>query len=180
MTDVLYAQVPQVYPPTQRVEGYQSLALVAWMLNSTTLTPYTDSVMLVQVGSIPSLTQPLISALNSVTCDGDTLLITLPIVWQVSTTLTRLGVAFFIIGALLTLSSFLFIFHHRHHAFIRSTSPTFVTISLVGVLTLMITTLILTQPTPDDPICSALNWTAQLGFTVLFAPLFLKAYRSAR
>ena len=150
------------------------------MINSTTILPYTESAMLIQVGSIPSLVTPLINALNSVTCDGETLLITLPVVWTVSSVINRLGIAVFVIGALLTLSAFAFIFYHRRNSAVRSTSPTFFCLSLVGVLTLMASMLIVTRPTPDSPLCSALNWTAQLGFTLLFAPLFLKAYRIYR
>jgi hypothetical protein len=177
LTDVLYAQVPKDYPVEQKVEGYESLALLAWSINSTVLLPYTESVMLIQVGSIPSLSTPLITALNSVTCGGETLLITLPIVWQVSATLTRSALALSSLGFILIIASLLFLLYHRNHPLYRSTAPAFLAVSLIGIICFLIACVVLTQPFPSNNTCTALNSVLQLGFTLLFAPLFLKSFR---
>lgn len=80
LTDVVYSQVPKDYPVINKAAGYAALSFLSWVIFSTTVLPWSKNVMLIQAGSIPFIQTPLISALNSVTSNGQTLLMTLPIV----------------------------------------------------------------------------------------------------
>ena len=183
LADVLYAQVPKAYSATQRASGYAALSLVTWAVQSTTISPWCESNMFVQVGSItsiPNLQSTLLNALNSVTCDGGTLLITLPIVWQVSTSIQSVSIAISTIGVFASILLFAFIVRYRRHIVIRSTAPSFQYLCLTGILLLMAAIQTLARPLPTDGDCSALNWLTQLGFTLLFGPPFMKAYRSVK
>lgn len=186
LTDVVYSQVPKDYPVELKDGGYAALALVEWALTSPILTPWSESVILVQTSTIttipnlPSLNSTIISVLNSVTCDGETLLITLPIQWVVSLTITRTSYALAALGFIATLVAFAFILLHANHPFFRSAAPAFQCVSLVGILLLLAALVLLAQPLPGGYLCAAINWTTQLGFTLFFAPLFLKAYRIYR
>ena len=179
LTDVLYTQVAKDYPASESEAGLKGLQLLQWLLTSTVISPWCEDNMVLQVGALPALQAPLISALNSITSGGDTLLITLPVVWSVSTTLQSAGYTFAAIGWLSTFAALTFIARRRHHAIYRSGSPAFIAISLLGVLTLFATIAILLQAQPSSGVCNALNWSLQLGFTLLFGPIFLKAYRCA-
>jgi len=180
VTDVLYAQVPKDYPVAQKAEGYAALSMLAWSINSTTIRPWSDKAMFVQVGSISSLSAPLIAALNSITCDGETLLVTLPIVWQVSKPIRTAAVVIGVLGLIGTIATFAFIVQLRHHPVIRSTAPAFQSVCLLGIVFLLAAMQLLVVPSPTDSVCSAVNWLTQLGFTLLFGPPFMKALRIYR
>ena len=180
LTDVLYSQVPKDYPTSYRDMGLLGLTLLAWSVNSTAMLRWSDANMLVQVGSIEALQVPIMAALNSVTSDGSTLLVTLPVVWQLTASIHQLGIALSVIGIVCMAGAALFIARNAQHSVYRSSSPVFVYISLLGVLALFVDMQLLTVSSPSDAECSALNWVTQLGYTLLFGPLFLKAYRIYR
>ena len=139
----------------------------------------------------PAIREPLLTQLNYVTCDGETMLITLPVnavmpsaVTSTVTAITAIGFTF----CGLTLA-FVYTFHRR--TAVRTAAPYFLVGELlqpcsaercfaatVGGLCLMyLAGYFLAQPLPTDAQCSAAVWTGVLGLSFTFAPLFGKAWR---
>ena len=65
---------------------------------------------------------------------------------------------------------------HRQHTIIVAATPSFCLLINIGAL-LMLTSNYFHTTVASDPHCAAQIWLLTMGFTLLFAPLFLKTFR---
>ena len=177
LTQVVSALVPNDYPSSSKANGFRILSLLSWLVSSNAaLLPWSSNSMVMSTASLPSVESHVLSALNAVTSDGQTLLVTLPEVWTPSPVLVGFGIAVTTLGSLLCCLALGFTVWHRQHPIIKSSAPAFLCMTLAGLLCLFSTTTLVTA-TPGVGTCSALNWMIQLGFSLTFCPLLLKTYR---
>ena len=178
LTQVVYMQIPRDYPNSSLDMGLATVNLLEWVYSTAALDVWCNQNMLIRTASIPALQTVLLSTLDSITSGGETVL-TLPDVWQLTPAIAY--VAYFIqaLGWLVTLLFIVVTVRYRSHSMLRSNSPLFMVISLLGVMLLFAAILALVT-TPSSSSCLAFSWLIQLGFTVTFAPLFAKAYRIYR
>ena len=178
LTQVVYMQIPRDYPADAFSMGVATAKLLQWVHATAGLDVWCDQNMFVRTASLPSLQPALLSALDSITSGGATVL-TLPIVWQLTAGIADVAYAIEALGWLATLAIVLVTIRYRQHVQLRSTSPLFTIVSLAGVALLFgaIQSLIML---PSDSSCRAFSALIQLGFTVTFTPLFAKAYRIYR
>ena len=176
-TQIVSALVPSNYPSSSKESGYHILALLSWLVSSeAALLSWSAKSMMIPAASIPSVQSSVLSALDAVTSDGRTLLVTLPVVWTPSPVLRGLGIGVTVVGCILCCLALFLIVQHRQHPAIKPSAPAFLCMTLVGLLCLFSTTT-LVATIPNTASCSALNWMVQLGFTLTFCPLLAKMYR---
>ena len=115
------------------------------------------------------------------TCDADLMVVTppLPIVWSLASSIRSSGEALSVLGYACTLASMAVVWRRRRQSGFKVASPAFIWLSLLGLLCLFTALLLLVQPVSAG-VCSALNWMANLGFTLTLAPLLVKAWRVHR
>jgi len=159
--------------------GLDALQFAYWLISNQQLDALTESVNVGRLSNVPGVKQAYINALNSVLCDGETLLITLPIVWELSSGLSGFGIAAAIIGGVLTVSLMIFTVIYHKHPIMRSSSPLFTLISLFGVL-LMFAGAVALVANVTTFSCGILSWLINLGIMVTFAPIFAKTWRIYR
>ena len=179
VTQTVYAQVPKAYQEDMRDAGLAALQLLQWFNNDSALDPWANSNLLVRTAQLPLLQSSILSTLQSITCDDETLLITLPDVWQVKQPLVYSVIAIAVLGGSFALVALYIVLLNRVHGAFRSASPLFMAVSLVGVLAAFVCAALLVA-TPSARVCSAVNWTGQLAFTLVFTPLLAKTYRIYR
>ena len=160
--------------------GLDALQYLEWLYTSTQVETVTSSANVVRLPSLsPDIQAAYIEALNSVLCDGKTLLITLPTVWKVSSGMSMGAGAICLITAALCFCCIGYTAAFRHHPVIRSSSPHFLSMSLFGVAVLLAGTYVMVQP-PTYATCTTMAWLWSLGFSLTFSPLFAKTWRIYR
>ena len=172
-------------PPRARLLSRAAAVLSAlqylqWLFTAVEVDAVATSSNVVRFPSLSASIQALyVSALDSVLCDGSTLLVTLPIIWQVSSGVsTGVGVLC-LLGAGVCVCLIVYTWLYRCHPVIRSSSPAFLSTSLFGVVVVLCGTFVLVQPA-SSMACSALAWLWSFGFSLTFAPLFAKTWRIYR
>ena len=123
--------------------------------------------------------QHISAALDSVTCDGETLLITLPTDWSLTSAIGAFVDAMSVLGLLGCAVAAVLVWYHRAHPVIRSASPLFLLMSIGGVALLFVAGFLLVAPVTSAS-CSAFSWSLNFGLMLCFAPLFAKTYRIYR
>ena len=115
------------------------------------------------------------------TCDADLMVVTppSPIIWSLAGSIRSSGEALTALGYACTLASMAVVWRRRRQSGFKVASPVFIWLSLLGLLCLYSALLLLVQPVSAGA-CSALNWMANLGFTLTLAPLLVKAWRVHR
>ena len=162
------------------VRGLDSLQYLDWLITQPQVDLLVNSVDIVRTSSIePLFRSAFIGALNSVTCDGTTLLITLPTIWTLNTGIAGFAQALCAIGLMLCLVIAVLVLHHHGHPVIRSASPLFLLMSVSGVMLLFLGGFILVSPVTNAT-CSAFSWLLVVGIQLTFAPLFAKTWRIYR
>ena len=166
--------------PQSCARGLSALQFLQWMFTSLEVDAVAASSNVARLSSLTADIQAAyISALNGVLCDGSTLLITLPTVWQVSSGMSSGAGAICLLAAALCLAAIAYTGVYRQHPVIRSSSPIFLSTSLAGVALLLCGTFAMLQPATTAT-CSSLAWLWSLGFSLTFAPLFAKTWRIYR
>jgi ABC-type phosphate transport system substrate-binding protein len=114
--------------------------------------------------------------LQSVTCDGETILVTLPIDHRIGLEVQNGALGVSVIGACLIvlILCFLYFFHLR--SAIKASSPVFLIATVVGMLFLFISGALLTQNDPSNHTCESGWWLLNVGFFLTFSPLFAKTW----
>ena len=108
---------------------------------------------------------------------GETILVTLPTPTKIAA-----GVAYTSDGiggagiALCGLTS-VFIWYFRRRTAIRSSSPVFLFVMVLGLAMLFLSGIFFSYANPTDESCGAAFWLLDLGFYLTFAPLFAKSWR---
>ena len=160
--------------------GLSALQYLQWLFTAVEVDGVATSYNVVRLPSLSADIQAeYVSALNSVTCDGATLLITWPTIWQVSSGFSTGAGSLCLLAASLCLCCIVYVFVYRSHPVIRSSSPHFVSTSLLGVCVLLCGTYVMLQPA-SSATCSAMAWLWSFGFSLTFAPLFAKTWRIYR
>ena len=178
LTQVVYMQIPRDYPADSYAMGVASITLLQWVYSSDALDVWCKQNMLIRTAAQPTLQSALLSALDTITSGGSTVL-TLPYVWQLTSAILYSAHAIFALGWLVTAGFIVVTVRYRNHALLRSASPPFMLVSLAGVL-LLFGAIFALVSSPSSASCIAFSWLIQLGFTITFTPLFAKAYRIYR
>ena len=179
LTQVVYMQVPHDYPTEYATEGFVALTVLQALFESSLLDGWFNNSMFLRAPQLPFLLSALTEALDSVTSGGETLLVTLPIVWTLSTSVRWSGFIIALLGGCCTLVTLVVFVRYCRDARLRASSPLIMAISLVGIVCLYMGVVSLViSPSPHS--CSALGWLLQLGYTLTFAPLLAKAFRIYR
>ena len=160
--------------------GLNALQYLRWLFTAVEVDTATSSVNVIRLSSLsPDVQAAYIQALDNVLCDGSPLLITLPTIWYVNSAMSTGSGSICFIAAILCLCCIVYLPLYRNHPVIRSSSPQFLSMSLLGVIVLLAGTIVLVQP-PSFYSCSALAWLWSFGFSLTFAPLFAKTWRIYR
>jgi hypothetical protein len=138
-----------------------------------------SSVIAEQLGALWALPyqRALVQArLNSVTCNGETILVTLPIDHRISTEVesTMLGISILGVCIIILILCFIYFFHLR--SAIKASSPIFLIATIIGMLFLFTSGPLLTRSIPTSRFCESGWWMMNIGFYLTFGPLFAKAW----
>ena len=188
-TRTVYALIPSSYTDTNAdacADQRRLLQLLLWLASSSSLDPGLASSLFLRTSQSPAIQQAVTTALQGVQCidpttgDADTILTSLPVVWQLSRSVTAIGVALSSLALVATFAALTLTLVYRAHPAMRSGgSPLFLALTLLGLLLFFLGSLLLSLP-PSAASCSAVAWAVSLGFMLTFAPLFAKAYRVYR
>ena len=160
--------------------GLDALQFLQWLYTNQQLTTLTSNRNVQSATALSSTIQAAyLAALDSVTCDGTTLLITLPTVWSLTSAIAAFVQALSVIGLVGSAVAAVLAWRHHAHPVIRSASPLFLLLSIGGVAMLFAAGfLLVSQATAAS--CSAFSWLLNFGLQLCFAPLFAKTYRIYR
>lgn len=159
------------------VRGLDALRFARWLVSTNDLDSVTEaehSVNLIKTD--PRVRGDYIAALEAALCDDDTLLITLPVIWEITPAFKGFGIALAAIGMAFTTCHILFSMYYSKHTAIRSASLVLLLTSLFGVLMMFACVLALLQPASNQT-CSVVQWLFDVGVTFAFVPLLAKVYR---
>jgi len=155
----------------------KNLQLVAWMQTAPALATVASSSGLVRLSDFEPIRVAVMSALNSATCDGETILITLPYYWSMPTAATSAAIAAATVLLLLCVITAVALFQYRHLPAIRGASPVFLGVVIGGLVLSSIGWLAWTSSDVSTATCLVFQWFSSLGFSLVFAPLFAKTWR---
>ena len=160
--------------------GIDALRWLQWLYTNSEIDTLTSSVDVQLASSLsPAVQAAYLAALDSVTCNGETLLITLPTVWTLSTGIAAFTQALSAIGLAGCTVAAVLVWYHHAHPVIRSASPLFLLLSILGVALLFGSAFVLVV-SASAVSCSAFSWLLNVGLQLCFAPLFAKTYRIYR
>jgi hypothetical protein len=160
-------------------QGLRSLEFINYIATSDILSLPAESFGLVRLGEFPAVEDFTSHVLRSATCDGSALLVIPPLYWTVNTAITGFGQAMAALGLLTVTVSFVLVLSYRHKVVIRSSSVPFLCVILVG-MGLLLAAMIPWAVVPTEASCSSFLWLVNLGFMLLFCPLFAKTWRVYR
>ena len=159
--------------------GLEALQCAQWLMTFGALNLTTTTQSSPRPTMLSNIQIAVVNALDSVTCDGITMLVTLPVIWSLTSAVSGFGIAISTIGLIGITIGLILVTIYRNHPSMRSTSPSFVFTSLLGISLMFIATLFwVSQATITN--CNAFSWCLNLGFTLTFAPLFAKTWRIYR
>ena len=159
------------------VRAQKNLELLRWIQLSPVLSGALNNNGVARLSDLPAIRSFIVDRrLNTATCDGLTILITLPIVWSVPAAATAFAIAMaalIVAACLITIGS---LYKYRQHPSIRGASPIFLAQVAVGLALLGGSLVAWASPVTESS-CLAFQWLVDLGFTLAFAPLFAKTWR---
>jgi phosphate transport system substrate-binding protein len=159
--------------------GLKTLQFAQWLMTTTLLDTATVSLMSPRPSTEIDIKTAIINALNTVTCDGSTMLITWPVVWSLALAANVFGMLMSALGLVGIIISLGLVIRYRTLPVMRSASPVFVCTSLLGVALMLISVFFwVSKATMAN--CNAFSWCINLGFMLTFAPLFAKTWRIYR
>jgi hypothetical protein len=168
-----------VVSPAACKHGLHSLEFINYIATSDILSLPAESFGLVRLGEFPAIRDFTLDVLHSATCDGSALLVIPPVHWTVNSAITGFGQAMAAIGLFAVLVSLGLVLIFRHKVIIRSSSVPFLCAILVG-MALLRAAMIPWSVEPTAASCSSFLWLINLGFMLLFCPLFAKTWRVYR
>ena len=160
-------------------KGLQALQLVQWLATNSSITATTDYQQNPRPAELSFIYDDITNVLNSITCDGTTMLITLPNIWSLSAGVAGFGIAFAVLGLLGIIASLVVVAMYHSHPVIKSASTWFVFTSMFGV-GLMFASIFFLVSDVNSANCAAFDWFLNVGFTMTFAPLLAKTWRIYR
>lgn len=160
-------------------KGIQSLQLVQWLATNPALKSTTDYQLNPRPSEIDFVATTITNTLNAITCDGKTLLIMLPSIWEMSPAVAGFGNALAVLGLLGIVTALTIVGMYRSNSVMKSASTWFVFTSLFGVGMMFVSIFFLVSDVTTAN-CSAFNWFVNVGFMLAFAPLLAKTWRIYR
>lgn len=176
MTQVVYGQLPRVYAVEQGRVALATVRFLDWLYTEDELDTYAHSNMFVRTSNVATIQSALVTALQSVTTSDGNPLILQPINWTLTRAVSDVAVLLATVAAALTLVAMAITVRYSKDAVFRSSSPVLMVVSFVGLLCMCAALLCLTVPATRIS-CSSFTASVHIGFTLVFAPLFAKAYR---
>jgi hypothetical protein len=132
-----------------------------------------------QLGALwsPPAIRSLIQAkLKTVTCEGETILVTLPIDHRIGIPLESALLGITILGICLIALMLCFIYFFHLRSAIKASSPLFLGGSILGMLMLFVSGTLLARDEPTQTLCTGGWWMVNIGFYLTFGPLFAKSW----
>ena len=157
--------------------GNHSLNYFQWINTNLALSGAALTSGILRMSDLPEIQKLITTTLNTATCDGQTLLITLPKVWTVNTAITGFGIAAMVILLVTFVTSAIILAIYRHRTVLRSSSVPFLGLILGGLSLLAISISLWSAPTVDSTHCGSFMWLASIGFSLVFVPFFAKTWR---
>ena len=179
VSQVVVTQVPLSYPNNLAQLGVETLEALQWLYSTDELDAYATANMIIRTTSIPAIQSPLLATLHTITDADDVPLLHLPLTWRLTPAIGGLSMALAVLAGVLTVAAMVVTVRYASHPVFRSSSPSFMLISFTGLLVLCAAMLQLSL-VQTNGVCAAFTWCTQMGFTLIFAPLFSKAYRIYR
>ena len=160
--------------------GLDALRFLQWLYTNENIDTLTDNEDIQFAPTVaPAVQAAYLAALDSVTCDGTTLLITLPTDWSLTSAIAIFVQLLSAMGLIGCAVAAVLVWFHRAHPVVRSASPLFLLMSIGGVALLFVAGFLLVAPATAAS-CSAFSWSLNFGLMLCFAPLFAKTYRIYR
>jgi hypothetical protein len=160
--------------------GLDTLSFLQWFIQTDPIDALVASVNMVRVTSLSSdIARAELSLLQAVMCDAQTLLVTLPVQWTLSSGISAFVIAVSAIGLAVCVALAVFVMEYRNHPMIRSASPLFLLLSLCGLMVLFVSGFVLVSGVSVVG-CSAFSWLVNVGLQLTFSPLFAKTWRIYR
>jgi heme/copper-type cytochrome/quinol oxidase subunit 4 len=170
------AELAASFFATTNVDALTAAALAGFAANG--LVASTDVADQIGLQWMPPNIRGIVQkTLQTITCEGETILVTLPVPHRLSDDIEATGLAISIVGFVLVaiLLCFLYFFHLR--TAIKASSPWFLLATLTGIVLLFVSGASLSVATPTNATCRSGWWTLNMGFFLTFAPLFAKCWR---
>jgi len=159
------------------VRAQKNLELLRWMQTSEVLQTAAQASGVVRLADFPAIRSYVVNEqLEHATCDGDTILITLPLVWSTAKAALVFATVAFVITAILVVVTCGLLWRYRMHPSIRGASPFFLAQVAIGAA-MLVASLLPWASAVSNNSCMAFQWLVNLGFTLLFSPLFAKTWR---
>jgi len=116
------------------VRAQKNLELLRWIQLSPVLSGALRNSGVFRLSDLPAVRNFIVDTqLNSATCDGKTILITLPLIWAVPSAATAFAIAMAAIVIAACIAAVAGLYKYRHHPMIRSASPIFLAQVAVGL-----------------------------------------------
>jgi hypothetical protein len=106
----------------------------------------------------------VITKLKSATCNGDTLLVTLPVPFKISEQVYNMAQGVTVTGMVFSALAIVFVWVWRARTSVRSSSPVFLLAMCVGLIIMFYGAGRLAEPDPDSASCNASFWLINLGW----------------
>jgi hypothetical protein len=117
-----------------------------------------------RLADIPEIAAQVQGTLSTATCNGETLLLTLPKVWSLNGAINGFGIAVVTVMLIAIFVSMILLWTYRARTVLRSSSVPFLALILVG-LALMLASILPLVQTVSTQSCTAFVWLVNLGFT---------------
>lgn len=162
------------------IRGIDTLNFLHWFSSNDNLNAVTDSTNMVRIPGVKeNIKSSYLRVLDNIACDGENMLITLPILWHLATGIQTFAIVFAVIGIISCVASIVFVMIWKSHHVIRSASYVFMILSLLGLMMMFVSGILLVQPASTEN-CQTFSWFLFLGLTFSFGPLFTKTWRIYR
>jgi len=156
--------------------GLHSLEFINYIQTTSILSGPSLASGVVRVADSPLVQLLSSTVLYSAQCDGEALLVVPPVVYRVGPSLTAFGEAVGGIGVALMSISLVVVATFRYKTVMRSSSAPLMALILLGMAVLLAAIIPWAQP-PTTRTCSSFLWLANLGYMLMFCPLFAKTWR---
>lgn len=123
--------------------------------------------------------QPANDTLSTASCNGKTVLVVTPEIWSLPPTLKSAVLSLAVVVMIAALICQVLLFVHRKEPVIRAATPLFLVIVLIGVQVFCGFPIAYTSDASNSS-CGLTVWLAVMGFSIMFSPLFIKAFRVYR
>jgi hypothetical protein len=156
--------------------GVHALEFIHYMQSTPVLTAPAEAAGLIRMAESTLIRQLSEHALYKAVCDGVPLLVVPPIYYTIPASISNFGLSISVVGLICIFICSVIVIRHRAHVVMRSSSVPFLLMTLLGVGMLLVAAGAWSSP-PHANSCAIFGWLSNIGFSLLFVPLFLKTWR---